>query len=73
MLNLLPFYISALIVGQAEYFSLFDGEAALADFGSILPLLAGVHVFVVDIRLFSVLKYSDFALKDAYLVYRLTR
>lgn len=71
--SLLSLFTSALVGGQAEYFHVFVGVTALAESDVLLSSPAGVHSCVADVRLFSVLRCSEFDLSKAYLAYFRTR
>lgn len=62
----LVFFNSAFAGGPVKYFHVSGIATALAELVVLLPSSAGVHDFVVDVELFSVLQGFQFYVKEAY-------
>lgn len=60
VLPLLSFFMSALVESPAEYIHLFEGATALDELDVLHPLPAGIYHFATDVRLFCVIKLSQF-------------
>lgn len=57
----------ALVGGPVKYLPVFDSATAPVESGVLLHLLGGVRAFLADVRLFFVLRSSQYDLKLAYL------
>lgn len=65
--------MSALVGGQHDYFTVFEGAMALAESVVLLLLPADVHVFLEDDGSLFVMERSQLYSKKAYLAYHGSR
>lgn len=63
---LLSFFTTPLIGGHVDYVSKFEGGWNFAEHGVLLHLTRGVHAFVDDVRLLSVLQGFQFDFEETY-------
>lgn len=63
--TLLSSIMSALIVGPIEYIHVFEVATVVTESVILLSLPEGLHAFVADVVLFSILQCSQFDLKEA--------
>lgn len=65
----MSFFWSALLCGPVDAVYDFEGITALVESGILLPFASGVHAFVSEVGLYSVLQGSQLEHGQGYLAY----